>query len=331
MNTDPIQILDGMPALILALDADGNIAFWNRRLESVSGFPRGEMLGRPGRGLIEGAGACPLPVRSGGQRLIRWDTALLAPGGEPRAEGTWSYAVGTDVTDEQELQAHTRRADRLAATVTLAAGLAHEVRNPLNAALLQLTVLRRRLERPDCTPEALRPIAAVVEQEIQRLERLVNDFIAFAHPRPLDLRLTDLGSLCATIAKAIEPDAADARVRIALELPGEAPVVRADPERLQQMLLNLARNALEAMPGGGELTLRLRRTDAAVEIDVADTGPGFPASTPVFDAFFTTKPHGTGLGLSIVHRIATDHGGTVAVRSRPGETCFTVGLPPAIG
>jgi signal transduction histidine kinase len=94
--------------------------------------------------------------------------------------------------------------------------------------------------------------------------------------------------------------------------------------------LNLTRNAIEALQGpGGKLTLRARGVDDAVELDVEDDGPGFSEELPVFDAFFTTKEQGTGLGLSLVHRIVTDHGGTIRVVSRPGRTCFTLRLPAA--
>jgi signal transduction histidine kinase len=93
--------------------------------------------------------------------------------------------------------------------------------------------------------------------------------------------------------------------------------------------MNLVKNAIEAMPSGGDLSLRARRADNAIELEIEDTGQGFPDETPVFDAFFTTKAKGTGLGLSIVHRIVTDHGGTIRVRSRPGQTCFSVLLPAA--
>jgi signal transduction histidine kinase len=320
MTAAETNVIDGLAAPVMALDAGGKITFWNRRLEELTGFDRAEMLGRAGEELVAGNGPRSLPVKAGGQRQLRWQ---LSPALE--ADG-WSIAVGTDVTEAEESLATSIRADRLAAMGTLAAGLAHEVRNPLNAALLQLAVLRRRLERPDCQPAAVLPVSDLVQLELQRLGRLVDDFIAFAQPRPLDLRPTDLASLCRTIASLLAADAERAGVRLELEL-DEVPAVRADPDRLQHVLLNLARNALEAMSGGGALTLRVRRVPGSVQIQVADTGPGFPEKTPVFDAFFTTKPNGTGLGLSIVHRIVTDHGGTVHVRSQPGETCFTVSLP----
>jgi signal transduction histidine kinase len=321
MTAAEMKVIDGLVAPVMALDGAGRITFWNRRLEELTGHPREEMLGTPGEALVAGDGPRPLPVKGGGQRQVRWQRS------PPLGQDGWTYAVGADVTEAEESLASTIRADRLAAMGTLASGLAHEVRNPLNAALLQLAVLRRRLDRPDCQPAALAPVADLIELELQRLGRLADDFIAFAQPRPLQRRPTDLASLCHTIAALLAPDAERAGVRLHLELSQELPGLSADPDRLQHVLLNLARNALEAMPNGGALTLRVRPGERTVQIDVADTGPGFPSNAPVFDAFFTTKANGTGLGLSIVHRIVTDHGGTVRVRSKPGDTCFTVALP----
>jgi signal transduction histidine kinase len=209
---------------------------------------------------------------------------------------------------------------------SLAAGLAHEVRNPLNSALLQLTVLQRRLDRGDCPPTAVCSIAQVVEGELLRLERLVNDFIAFAQPRPLNRRPTDVASLCQSIAAIVRPESEAASLSLELDLDSDLPPLAADPERLQHVLLHLLHNAIDAMSPGGTVTLRARRRPEAIELEVADTGPGLPDG-PVFDAFFTTKPQGTGLGLSVVHRAVTDHGGTVSVNSHPGDTRFVVSLP----
>ncbi len=318
------EVVEAVPALVLALDADGRICLWNRRLEELTGYPRDEMIGRPGRDLVGGGGVRPLPTRAGGECLIRWERAEVVPAsvGEARI-----YAVGTDVTAEQEMLRRALRAERLAAVGTMAAGLAHEVRNPLNSALLQLQVLGRRLDRGDATPETLRPITGLVEDEIRRLERLVSDFLAFAQSRPLQLQPTALAELCRGVLAFVGPEAAVAGVRLHAVLARDLPSIQAEPERLRQVLLNLVRNAMEAMPGGGDLTIRTSHTRDAVEIEVQDTGQGFPDETPIFDAFFTTKPKGTGLGLAIAHRIATDHGGTMRVRSRPGDTCFTMSLP----
>jgi signal transduction histidine kinase len=238
--------------------------------------------------------------------------------------------VGVDVTEEEEMLRRLLRSERLAAVGTMAAGLAHEVRNPLNSASLQLTLLQRRLDRGE-SGAGLRPIADIIKSEIDRLDRLVRDFLAFSQPRPLEAQSVNAETLLSSLSQLITPSAEAVGVAISCELPPAPLAVAGDAERLRQVLLNLTRNALEAMQAGGgrRLTLRARPAGDAVELDVEDDGPGFGAELPVFDAFFTTKEHGTGLGLSIVHRIVADHGGTIRVQSRPGRTCFTLRLPAA--
>ncbi|MES1166292.1 MAG: ATP-binding protein [Verrucomicrobiota bacterium] len=320
------ELVESMPAFVVALDEDGRITTWNRLLETVTGFSRAEMLGTDGTTLVAADGRThDLPVKGGGARKVRWSrTELSASGGAPVV-----YAAGIDVTGEEEMLRRTLLAERLAAVGTLAAGLAHEVRNPLNSAALQLAVLERRLERGEPLDRTA-PIAHIIKSEIGRLDRLVRDFLAFAKPAPLNPRPVDVGALLASTAGLIGPEAEAARVGLAIEAAADLPAVAGDAERLRQVLLNLIRNALEAMQDrGGHLTLRGRRDGATLEIDVEDDGPGFSNDLPVFDAFFTTKDQGTGLGLSLAHRIVADHGGTIRVASRPGRTCFTFALPVA--
>jgi signal transduction histidine kinase len=317
------ELVESVPAFVLALDENGCITTWNRQLEQVTGYARSEMLGGDGTALI-GIDETPhtLPLKAGGAREVRWRRAEVA-----RSEGTpIVYAVGIDVTDEQEMLRRTLRAERLAAVGTMAAGLAHEIRNPLNSASLQLTLLERRLSRGD-SPDHTSPIIHIIKSEIDRLEGLLRDFLAFSKPRPLEASAVDVAELVGTVAELIGPEAEAARVKITVEEMSGIPPVRGDPGRLRQVLLNLTRNAIEAMhERGGHLTMRGRRVGEVVEIDVEDDGPGFAQELPVFDAFFTTKVQGTGLGLSLAHRIVTDHGGALQVHSRPGKTCFTVAL-----
>jgi signal transduction histidine kinase len=322
------ELVESMPAFVLALDEHRRISHWNKQLEQVTGFSRTEMIGTQA-GTLVGADERPhdLPTKSGAPRKVRWSRAEVSDStGAPLV-----YAVGIDVTDEQEMLLRTMRAERLAAVGTLAAGLAHEVRNPLNSASLQLAVLERRLERGESGDKAI-SIARIIKSEIDRLDRLVRDFLAFAKPAPLDRRPVDLPALLTGVAELIGPEANAARVSVEVEAEGALPHAAGDAERLRQVLLNLTRNAVEAMQAeGGKLTLRARRAPDRLEIDVEDTGPGFSDELPVFDAFFTTKDQGTGLGLSLVHRIVTDHHGSIRVESRPGRTCFTFTLPPSRG
>lgn len=331
------EVVESVPAFVLSLDAQGHITTWNRQLERITGYQRDEMLGKDGTSLIEvSERPVNLPQKSGGTRKVRWNRAeVTGPHGAPII-----YAVGIDVTDEQEMLRRVLRAERLAAVGTMAAGLAHEVRNPLNSASLQLTVLERRLERGEGA-DSIKPIAQVIKSEIDRLDRLVHDFLAFAKPSPLSPRPVDVPALLNAVVDLIRPELDAVRISVTVEVAmptgSSLPTAAGDPERLRQVLLNLTRNALEAMQeSGSHLTLRARlASDASagqmVEIDVEDDGPGFAEHLPVFDAFFTTKDQGTGLGLSLVHRIVSDHGGSIRVESRPGRTCFSIALPASGG
>ena len=266
------DLVELAPVFILALDQKGRISVWNRKLEDVTGFPRAEMLGTDGRALV-GAEDAPreLPLKTGGARKVRWSCSDVAgPDGAPMV-----YAVGTDVTDENEMLRRTLRAERLAAVGTLAAGLAHEVRNPLNSASLQLAVLERRLEKGDGADRVM-PIARVIKGEIDRLDRLVRDFLAFAKPTPLVPRPVDMAALLGAVALLIGPEAEAARIAVTVEADPSLPAASGDAERLRQVVINLTRNAIEAMhERGGRLALRARSEGEHLAVDVEDDGPGF--------------------------------------------------------
>jgi len=320
------EVVEAMPIFVLALDRSGDIVLWNRRLEEVTGYTRQEMLGEPGFHLVgDGGSDRVLPLKSGSHRLVRWQCTTVPEG----YFGNVLYATGIDVTDEREMLRRTVRAERLAAVGTLAAGLAHEVRNPLNSAILQLDLLERRLGKGVVSTEGILDIARIVRDEIRRLDRLVNDFLAFAQPRPLDLQSLPVNDVLHGATSLIAPELQAVGIELRTEYGAVAGQVDVDPPRFRQVLINLFRNAIEAMDRGGALTVRTRGPDASgnVLVDVEDTGPGFAEELPVFDAFFTTKEGGTGLGLAIVHRIVSDHGGSIQVSSRPGRTRFTIVLP----
>ena len=322
------DVIDGVPAFVAALDELGQIVVWNSQLERVTGFSRGEMLGSSGAQIIGEGGMTRLPLKGGGHRTVRWTLAAV-----PKLTGSppVTYAVGIDVTEESEMQRRTLRAERLAAVGTLAAGLAHEVRNPLNSATLQLQLLERKVAKGKVEPDAVRGIVDIVKTEIERLENLVKDFLAFAKPVPLNPELHDLNVVVRSVTELVAFEAERAHVNISVKLEPRLGMVPLEHQSLRQVLLNLVRNAIEALEpvGGGNLTIVTRPTPGipAVTLEVIDDGPGFDESTPVFDAFYTTKRGGTGLGLAIAHRIISEHGGTISVTSRNGHTCFALQLP----
>jgi PAS domain S-box-containing protein len=335
-------------AMMIGLSSDGKVLLFNKEAQRVTGYARDEALGQDLAGLVlppdvaqvhgrifrKGGGArsieLPLRTRAGKVRDVRWRVAPLSSEDEGEL-----FAMGYDVTDERAVRQRDQQQERLAAVGTLAAGLAHEIRNPLNGAQLHVSFLERVLSkdpaetRSRANEEALEAVG-IVGDEIKRLARLVTDFLDFARPRPLARSRTGVRALCERAMQLASANAGEA-VTLRLDLPSTDISLEADKDRLEQVVLNLLQNAVEAVaPRGGNVVLRARRQPRHVWIEVEDDGPGLPASNaPVFDPFFSTKPNGTGLGLAITHRVVTDHGGTIDVESKPGRTRFRVVLPLA--
>ncbi|MRG95329.1 protoglobin domain-containing protein [Polyangium spumosum] len=343
--------------LVVGLDREGRIRLFNREAERVTGLGREEVIGAlfheallPEGPREEQAGLLQALLRGrddheGHEALADVETAVRTRAGKIRdvrfqlayAPGDDDdivlFAFGRDTTDENALAARLRQNEKLAAVGTLAAGLAHEIRNPLNGAQLHVTFLERGLRKGGADAEQLEAVH-IVGEEIKRLGKLVSEFLDFARPKPLDLRPTSLLAVCERAAKLVEARARDTGATLHLELPATELVLDLDMPKIQQVLLNLLHNAVEALEptGGGTVTLRARRRPRDVVLEVEDDGPGLTSpDAPIFDPFFSTKPEGTGLGLAIVHRIVTDHGGTIDVDSHPGRTVFRVALPVRLG
>jgi signal transduction histidine kinase len=211
--------------------------------------------------------------------------------------------------------------------------LAHEIRNPLNAAVLQLHLLERHLGKLQIEPEihaALRKRTEIVGAEIGRLNRLLTEFLDLARPRGIALELVHVGSLVEDVLALERDTAANSGVAIERDLEAEGCVVIGDREKLKQVVINLVVNALEAMKEGGTLTAKVACEAGRVVLTIEDTGPGIEPAvlSEVFEPFFTTKEGGTGLGLSIVRKIIDQHGGHVRIESQRSKgTRVTVAIP----
>jgi len=248
---------------------------------------------------------------------------------------------------------------KLVALGRLTAGIAHEVKNPLNAMMIHLELLRTKI-RSALTAPVPQPVAVtggslgltassepplpeaaqralehvqVIENEIRRLDEVVQGFLKFTRPEDLRLQPVRLGLLLKDLVPVVTSEAGKTGVRVVLECPADLPAVNGDEAMLRQVFLNLAINACQAMPHGG--TLRLTGAPvhgSRIEIRVEDTGTGIKPEHlgKIFDLYFTTKDHGTGIGLSMVYRIVQLHDGEVEVQSTPGRgTTFRVLLPRA--
>jgi signal transduction histidine kinase len=230
-------------------------------------------------------------------------------------------------------EAALRRRDRLAAMGELASTVAHEVRNPLNAASMTAQRLKREfLARvPEGEPERaeLEELLGVMSSETQRIDRIVQQFLEYARPPRLQPEPVELEALVADVAVRARPLGETRGVRVVSSGAGAGSAL-VDPAQLRQALDNLVRNAIEATPSGGSVSLAARREAGGHAIVVSDTGHGIdPAELPrIFDLYFTTKTDGTGVGLAVTQQVVTAHGGTIEVDSEPGVgTTMTVRLP----
>jgi len=216
---------------------------------------------------------------------------------------------------------------RLAAIGRLTSGVAHEVKNPINAIVLHLENLRHKL--PELQPDAKRHID-VIGSEIHRLDRVVQVLVDFTRPVELRLREIDLRRVLEDVVAVAQPEAETLGVRIERDLPAEPVLVSIDSDLLKQAVLNVVLNGIQAMPNGGKLRVSLSRKNGFATAEIKDQGPGIPDEMreKIFTLYFTTKKSGTGIGLAMAYRVMQLHHGTVDFRSAPGEgTTFDLSLP----
>lgn len=234
-----------------------------------------------------------------------------------------------NVSEEKLVMSERRiQADRLTAMQTLTAGLAHEVRNPLNAAKLQLELLERRLRRGTDDPRLVEP-GQLAQKEIERLTLLLNEFLAFARPPELHTQDHDVASILRQVAELERISAERRGAELALVACPEQLIALVDPTKVHQIVLNLVRNAIEAVTAGGHVALELVGDETQFHIRVQDDGPGIPADVlpRIYEPFFSTKEAGTGLGMSIVHSLVTLHGGRIDLETNDRGTRFDITIP----
>jgi len=346
------ELLDKSQDATLVRDMDDRVIYWNKSAERMYGWRAEEVIGKKTTDLYFGA----LPpdfeeaqrtllekgeyrgefnhVAKDGRELIvdcRW-TLVRDEQGKPIQK----LIVNTDVTEKNRLQAELQRAAQLSFVGELAAGLAHEVKNPLAGIQGAVDILILRRDRNDPEREALEGI----RHEVKRIDGTVRALLDRARPRALSPRKTSLTELtlrAVNIARsqAIGAAARGRRVRVDFDPPVEDVVLEADAPQIEDAILNLIINAIEAIEDEGRITVRISRqeTEDAIEeaiIEVSDTGRGISEEdlTRIFNTFFTTTKGGTGLGLPAVRRIARAHGGRVEATSTLGQgSSFRIHLP----
>jgi two-component system sensor histidine kinase HydH len=263
-----------------------------------------------------------------GDRLdaVLMAVAILALGALGMA--TIFYIQNRHLADLKALETAMARGERLAAVGNLAAAVAHEIRNPLSAVSMGLQRLRAEFEPAE--PEEYRRMVDLVRGEVRRLNTIVEEFLSLARPIQLRPEPVPVAALLDEIRELVGPQAGQAGIAIGRVIPASLPDVRADRNRIKQVLLNLVLNAIEATPSGGRLTLGAAASSAGLTLTVTDTGSGIPAEVlpRVFEPYVTTKTRGLGLGLAIARQIVEAHGGRIEVESQAGSgTSFRITLP----
>ena len=341
------DIVQSIASGLLTFDRRGTVISVNRAAEALCARREVELRGVRWEALFPDAPAFPrvLEGMEGGATRPRSETVLVRADGSrlPVGMGLSFLRRGRgvtcsfqDLTDIKRMEEQVRQADRLAAIGRLAAGLAHEIRNPIGSIRGSVEVLRGSLNPQGDD----RRLMDIVLRESDRLDAIIRDFLQFSRPPHLVRVPTDVTAILDEILLMLSnhrgvQGTETPRVEIR-RVAGEATVkADLDPAQMRQALWNLCLNAVEAMPQGGELrvgahTIPSESGRTLLEITVEDTGVGITAAalTQVFEPFFTTKPQGTGLGLAIAHRIVEDHGGEIRVQSEPWRgTRFTISIP----
>ncbi len=331
------RLLDTASDVIFIAGAGGEVSYANQAAAEL-GLTPDELSGRPLASLFadcQRAAAVLADPQSRQEEL-----ELLAPQGPrlmlasttPLPESGEVLAILRDITHRRVLERQLMHAEKLASVGILAAGVAHEIGNPLSA----VSGYAQLLEKDDISPEERREFAGAIASQAERINKIIRDLLEYSRPSPYQGQATRANQAIEAVLGMFftQKRLRSYNLSINRDLARGLPPVLIDRDQLQQVVLNMVMNAAQAMEQGGALTITTAARDGFLRIDFADTGPGIPPENlgRIFDPFFTTKPvgQGTGLGLSICDRIISQAGGRIEVASRPGKgTAFTVVLPAA--
>jgi PAS domain S-box-containing protein len=341
------DIMESMTSGLVAVDPAGRILGVNPRGEELAGRPVGSLRGEPMDVLDpdrRGMAALLRRTLGSGRAVTREELRLPRPDGttlpvlcrtsllrNPEGETYGAIVVFEDLTPLKAMEERIRQLDRLAALGRFTAGVAHEIRNPLGGIAAGVQYLERHLSGEDAQTENV----AFLHREIRRLDRIVEDLFRVTHPSPPRRTPEDPRQLAEHAVRSLGSGPAEQGVEVTVEIPEGLPPVAVDPDQIQQVLLNLIKNAVEAVGPGGSVRLTAAEETAGPEPGVAlrvrDSGPGIPpdALPHVFEPFFTQgKAEGTGLGLYVSHGIVERHGGELlAGNATDGGAVFTLRLP----
>jgi len=338
------QIFRTLQEGVLVIDSAGTIEYANEAAHRLIGLSGDVLAGktlwrlipglRPSLGDDAGASA---PVVSREFELSypepRTVRLYMVPFRDEEGGGARRHAVIlADVTHDRKTTQQRIEDERTSSILLLAAGVAHELGNPINSLTIHLQLMARKLKKLGASPEAesVAESVGVCREEVARLDGIITHFLEAIRPSPPDLAETNLAEVLAEVLRFQKREFADRGVAVEAETPESLPSVMADRNQLKQVFFNITKNAMEAMQPGGRLRIKSRADDDSVYLLFGDSGSGIRQEDLVrlFQPYHTTKPGGHGLGLMIVQRIMRAHGGQVGVESREGlGTVVTLQFP----
>lgn len=331
---------------VIVIDDSGKLTYANRAAEKFMGFSLETARGRPVSGYlrdIDWDRVLQLDA-SEWSRLIsseievtypehRFLSFYMAPLPSESENGGGLVVMLRDVTRERQSETAFVESERLNAVKLLAAGVAHEIGNPLNSLNIHLQLLDREIRKLSKEQVGnLRELLEVARNEVSRLDMIIAQFLRAIRPTEPRLTLSQVENLLKETLNLLKQEIQDRGIDVEIECPESIPRIRVDGGQIKQAFFNLIRNALQAMPDGGALTIAIRTSDKFLAVSFRDTGVGIKPDElgRIFEPYHTTKQKGSGLGLMIVQRIIQEHGGEIEVSSKPDTgTIFTIFLPRA--
>ena len=332
---------------VMVLDAEGRLSYGNRAAERLLGFEaeklRGHAMGRYLRDLDWEHLAGPQADAAWSHLLSReievtypehrFLSIYAVPLPDEDGKGQGVLIILRDITRDRAQEASLVEGERLNAIKLLAAGVAHEIGNPLNALNIHLELLAREIgPLPRVQREPLAELVQIARSEVGRLDAIITQFLRALRPARPQLVLADAGALLRETLNLMRTDIENRRIEVAIANAEGLPAIPIDPPQIKQVYFNLIKNALEAMPDGGTMAISFSVGDAYLTLDFLDSGTGIGPGdfNRIFEPYHTTKASGHGLGLMIVQRIVQDHGGQIEVSSKPDAgTRFRIQLPLA--
>jgi two-component system, LuxR family, sensor kinase FixL len=342
------SLIDTTQDAVLSIDREGRVALFNPAAERVFGYSREEIVGHKVNELMgdpyatEHDGYIDRYERTGEARAIgriRTVTAKrknrelfpieLSVTKIAEDQQVQYAAFIRDISEKVRLQEQMVENERLVAIGTTAAKIGHELANPLNGMSLTIQLLEQRLNR-QLSPVDSQITSTVnrLRNEVSRLGTLLEQFRSLSRREKFDFQPTTLTAL---VGEAIEIEMlryAEKGIQVECSFASNLPTIIVDIDKMKQAIFNLAKNAAEAMAGGGRISIKGSASDNRIVLEISDTGTGIPTGINIFEPFFTTKPQGTGIGLSIVQQIVRAHGGSITYNSEHGKgTTFVIALP----